>query len=221
MEVAASTNPGLLAEAITYTVAGAAGFHYIQVSSASLGAFDPEFVYRLEVQVSPPPPTPTPSATPTATDTPTPTNTPTPSHTPTPTYTPTHTPTPTNTPITNDPRVAEQWGFIKIHAPDMWAYGYGSPSIVIAVVDSGLDLTHPDLAPNLWLNPGEIAGNGIDDDNNGVVDDTGLELRGRQQRCVATTTATARWWPASPPPAPTTASASPASAATAASCRSR
>ncbi len=47
----------------------------------------------------------------------------------------------------------------------------GGPPPIIAIVDSGVDLSHPDLAPNLWTNTAEIAGNGVDDDHNGYVDD--------------------------------------------------
>ena len=42
---------------------------------------------------------------------------------------------------------------------------------MIAVIDSGVDVNHPDLAANIWRNPGEIPGNGVDDDGNGFVDD--------------------------------------------------
>jgi len=72
---------------------------------------------------------------------------------------------------TNDPRYAEQWGLSKIEIEGAWNQTYGSPSVVIAIIDSGIDLDHPDLIPNLWTNPGEIPSNGLDDDNNGYVDD--------------------------------------------------
>ncbi|HRC54795.1 MAG TPA: S8 family serine peptidase [Kofleriaceae bacterium] len=58
-----------------------------------------------------------------------------------------------------------------IDAPEAWDNTTGSAEIVVGVVDTGVDYTHPDLAANIWTNPNEIAGNGIDDDANGVIDD--------------------------------------------------
>ncbi|MEI7546304.1 MAG: S8 family serine peptidase, partial [Mycobacteriaceae bacterium] len=53
-----------------------------------------------------------------------------------------------------------------------WAAGVtGSSDVVIGVIDEGIQITHPDLAPNIWVNPGEVAGDGIDNDHNGFVDD--------------------------------------------------
>lgn len=57
-------------------------------------------------------------------------------------------------------------------AGEVWAAGNtGSPEIYVAVLDQGIDVNHPDLAPNIGRNPGEIPGNGVDDDNNGYIDD--------------------------------------------------
>lgn len=58
-----------------------------------------------------------------------------------------------------------------IRARQAWDVTTGSDQVVVAVIDSGVNYNHVDLAPNMWVNPREIAGNGIDDDNNGYVDD--------------------------------------------------
>lgn len=71
----------------------------------------------------------------------------------------------------NDTRFNEQWHLQKINAQAAFNYYSVGSNIIIAIVDDALDRTHPDLAPNLWQNPGEIAGNLIDDDGNGYVDD--------------------------------------------------
>ena len=84
--------------------------------------------------------------------------------------------------IPNDTRFNELYGMhntgqsggtadADIDAPEAWDITTGSRDIVVAVIDTGIDYTHPDLVANMWTNPNEIAGNGIDDDNNGVVDD--------------------------------------------------
>lgn len=58
-----------------------------------------------------------------------------------------------------------------IDAVEAWDITTGSNEVIIGVIDTGVDYTHPDLAANMWVNPGEIAGDGIDNDGNGVVDD--------------------------------------------------
>lgn len=73
--------------------------------------------------------------------------------------------------IPNDPLYAEQWGLARINAPAAWDVVTGNAGALIAVIDSGVDLEHPDIASRLWVNPGEVAGNGVDDDNNGYIDD--------------------------------------------------
>ncbi len=73
--------------------------------------------------------------------------------------------------LPNDPEVSKQWSVAKVNAAAAWDISVGSRSTKVAVIDTGIDHTHPDLNGNMWTNPNEIAGNGIDDDNNGFVDD--------------------------------------------------
>ncbi len=73
----------------------------------------------------------------------------------------------------NDPRFlsGELFGLGKIGAPTAWNTTTGSSSVVVGVIDEGIDKLHPDLQANIWTNPAEIAGNGVDDDGNGFIDD--------------------------------------------------
>ena len=75
--------------------------------------------------------------------------------------------------VPNDPYWTSNdlWGLLKIHAPSAWTISTGSQQVVVANIDTGVNYTHPDLAQNMWRNPGEIVANGIDDDANGYVDD--------------------------------------------------
>jgi len=84
--------------------------------------------------------------------------------------------------VPSDPGFAAEWALrntgqfggtagVDIGATAAWQATTGSRRVVVAVIDSGIDLDHPDLVPNLWTNPGEIPGNGIDDEGNGFVDD--------------------------------------------------
>ena len=83
--------------------------------------------------------------------------------------------------VPNDPRFAELYGLdntgqtggtpdADIDAPEAWDIQTGT-DVVVAVIDTGLDYNHEDIVGNVWTNPGEIPNNGIDDDNNGYVDD--------------------------------------------------
>jgi subtilisin family serine protease len=86
----------------------------------------------------------------------------------------------------NDSRFGELWGLhntgqtvngqsgtadADIDAPEAWNLTTGSTAVKVAVIDSGVATFHPDLTPNIWTNPGEVPGNGVDDDGNGFVDD--------------------------------------------------
>ena len=74
--------------------------------------------------------------------------------------------------IPNDPQYINMTQFPFIQADTAWGIVKGeSGNVVIAIVDGGTDWNHPDLLGNVWTNPGEIAGNGLDDDDNGFIDD--------------------------------------------------
>jgi uncharacterized repeat protein (TIGR01451 family) len=84
--------------------------------------------------------------------------------------------------VPNDPRYSQMWGLknpggpfgvagADIKAEPAWDITTGNRNMVVAVIDEGIDVNHQDLQANIWRNPGETAGNGIDDDGNGFVDD--------------------------------------------------
>src|SRR5207249_12206699 len=73
----------------------------------------------------------------------------------------------------NDPYFTSnmQWGLSKIGAPAAWNHTRGSSNVIVAIIDTGIDFNHPDLASNVWTNTHEIPGNGRDDDGDGIIDD--------------------------------------------------
>lgn len=73
--------------------------------------------------------------------------------------------------LSMDSNYSGQWYLHKIQAPEAWRISRGSRDIKVAVVDQAIDIEHPDLKDVIWTNPGEIPDNGIDDDENGYVDD--------------------------------------------------
>lgn len=82
--------------------------------------------------------------------------------------------------LINDPAISQAWGLRKTDAAKAWEISQGSRDIVVAIIDTGIDSKHEDLAKNMWTNKGEIgkdsqgrdkATNGIDDDGNGFIDD--------------------------------------------------
>ena len=88
----------------------------------------------------------------------------------------------TNATTPNDEYFGEQWGLAKISAPDAWDFTTGSPEIIIAVIDTGVDYSHPDLSKNIWVNVNEVPCDGVDNDGNGYVDDVyGWDFAGNDE----------------------------------------
>lgn len=73
--------------------------------------------------------------------------------------------------IPNDTYYPQQYAPGVMQLPTAWDTSTGSNSQIVVVIDTGVDYTHPDLVDNMWQNPSEVAGNGVDDDNNGYIDD--------------------------------------------------
>lgn len=73
--------------------------------------------------------------------------------------------------VPNDPFYEDLWYLEKIDAPEAWDQATGSHEVVVAVLDAGVDTDHIDLQGNLWTNTAEVAGNNVDDDGNGFIDD--------------------------------------------------
>jgi len=71
----------------------------------------------------------------------------------------------------NDPYYNKQWYLNKLNLPAVWSQETGKSSVIVAVIDSGVDIDHPDLHDNIWVNQKEIGGDGLDNDQNGYVDD--------------------------------------------------
>lgn len=72
--------------------------------------------------------------------------------------------------VPNDPQFDEQWYLKAIGAPAAWDYTLGAPAVTVAVLDTGVDLSHPEFKESIWHNAREVL-NGMDDDGNGYADD--------------------------------------------------
>lgn len=92
----------------------------------------------------------------------------------------------TNVPVQKggvDPLLSNSWGIFAVGADKAWAQSPQGKEIVVAVIDTGIDYTHPDLVGSLWTNKKEIPANGIDDDSNGYIDDViGWDFEGQDNK---------------------------------------
>jgi subtilisin family serine protease len=93
---------------------------------------------------------------------------------------------PMGTPISQDADASLLWGLknygqsidgnvgvaeVDINLEGVWQVTEGNPEVLVAIIDTGIDIRHPDLSHSIWINQGEIPDNGVDDDNNGLIDD--------------------------------------------------
>jgi len=72
--------------------------------------------------------------------------------------------------VPSDPLYNQQSYLNQIRVSNAWDIAKGK-GVVVAVLDSGVDINHPELTVNIWQNPGELAGDGLDNDKNGFIDD--------------------------------------------------
>lgn len=145
--LASSTNRGFGEELIRGKLRS--GEYYLAVSARTFSPIS----YRLSLDVEPLVPiNESPSSDSPATETPAET-------------------TPSLLPEVDDFGSSLDWNLNAIGAPESWAAGYTGQGVTVAVIDTGVDLDHPDLQHSIYVNAGEIPGNGIDDDQNGYVDD--------------------------------------------------
>ena len=100
--------------------------------------------------------------------------------------------------VANDPHLPKQWHYhndgsiagsiagVDINLFDAWDVTMGSQNVIVAILDGGIDYTHEDLASNMWTNPAEIPGNGVDDDDNKFIDDIyGYDFYGNSGNIIA------------------------------------
>ncbi|MCA9139249.1 MAG: S8 family serine peptidase, partial [Planctomycetales bacterium] len=173
-QIASSTRSGTQLESLSGTLP--AGRYYIAI--VAMSHYDQS--YRLTLNVQPRDSQPVqdtgPSNPPQAT--------PSPAPSPNQENQPVSQPAPVPSPTTIGPLAevayfggSQDWNINAVAAPESWAAGYRGQGVTVAVIDTGVDLDHPDLINSLYVNPGEIPGNGIDDDHNGFVDDvTGFDF---------------------------------------------
>lgn len=162
-----STNISRLSESLSGTLR--AGEYYIAIAAVSFSNIS--YRFSLDVTADAAAPIPAQPSSPTEPSQEAPSS---------PTAPPNNTPTDTTPPdpATVSPLAdvayyggSSDWNVNAVEAPEAWAAGYTGQGVTVAVIDTGVDLDHPDLVNNLYVNPGEIAGNGIDDDGNGYIDD--------------------------------------------------